>query len=140
MKTKYRVKQVGKKYYPQVKKLFFWWDIEVPMCKIKYGDIYPDEIKTTLAYLSLESAVSAIKQYDYNYLGSFRCRGHKVKTFYLEQENQYIYVDMSTIDGHNPVYSYSSENICELISEKEDERIKKEKADKKVTIHEFTED
>ena len=140
MKTKYRIKQIGFNYYPQERILGIWTYLNIPTCNISYGAVTLGRTKT-ICCSTLANAKYAITNYDNNYLEDFKCRGHKVKTFYEEREGKYYYIDVtSTRTRSTPLYSTCSEALCEQIAENEDERIKKEKANKKVTIHEFTED
>lgn len=132
---KYRIKQIGDMYYPQRKFLGIWWNISVETCTIRYGEIHPEKV-INLCFGHLKRANAAIINFRDNYLGSFKCRGHKIATFYDDGSEQYIYVDVN----NKRIYDTNSEKLCERIAEMEDERIKKKKHDKKIVLHEFTED
>jgi hypothetical protein len=143
--TKYRVKQIGDKYYPQKKRLLFWKYIRVCTCSDDYyGRIttYSDE-KEVLCFDSCQLASEQITNYKNNYLRSFLCLGHIVKTYFNKDNGVYYYIDMTT----KKLYSDNSEQLCEFITaweerkEKEIEAAKQKKlADKKVTIHKYVED
>lgn len=142
---KYRIKQIGNKYYPQKKRFLFWKNISVRTCSDDYyGRITDcDNDKEVLCFDSCQFASEQIANYKNNYLRSFLCLGHIVKTYFNKNNKNYYYVDTTTYK----LYSDSSEQICELITSWE-ERKKKEMeaakqkriADRKVTIHEYVED
>ena len=145
MKTKYRVKQIGDKYYPQKKWFLFWKNIKVRTCSDDYygriTNVYNN--KDVLCFNTCESAVEQITNYKNNHLHTFSCLGHIVKTYFNKNNKAYFYVDVTT----NKLYSNNSERLCELITEWEDGRkkamqLEREKriADRKVTIHEYVED
>lgn len=136
MKIKYRIKQIGEKFYPQYRILGIWLNINVPTCITKFGSLYIDKHYLTLCFDSLSSAKIGIDQYENNYILTFKCRGHKVKTFYNKTNNQYVYVDMATVNERTLRYNNISERLCEEIAEYED----KLTLAKKITIHELRED
>lgn len=142
--TKYRVKQVGDKYYPQKKRFLFWKNISVRTCSDDYyGRITNcDNNKEVLCFNSYQLASEQITNYKNNYLRSFLCLGHIVKTYFNKNNKNYYYVDTTTYK----LFSDSSEQICEFITawEEHNKRARKEAkqkkiADRKVTIHEYVE-
>ena len=143
---KYRIKQVGNKYYPQYKKILFWRYINVRTCvSNSYGTIinYYNE-KERIYCTSYEKANKQITNYINNYLRPFWCLGHLVKTYFNKGNSVYYYVD---VVKENKLYSDNAEQICELITLWEDDRknqckIEKQKRDaaNKVIIHKYVED
>ena len=141
----YRVKQIGNKYYPQKKWFLFWKNIKARTClEDYYGRIidYRNE-KEALCFNSCELATKQITNYKNNYLRTFLCLGHIIKTYFNKNNKRYYYFDTTT----NKLYSDSAEQLCELIITWEDDKkkkaqLEKEKrvADKKVTIHKYVED
>lgn len=73
-------------------------------------------------------------------MSTFRCIGHKIRTFYDKTSKRYIYVDMTSLNERKLRYNNISERLCEDIAEYEDKRKKELALAKKVTIHEFRED
>jgi len=143
--TKYRIKQIGNRYYPQKKRFLFWKNISVRACSDDYyGRITNyDNNKEVLCFDSYQVASEQITNYKNNYLRSFLCLGHIVKTYFNKNNRNYYYIDTTTYK----LYSSSSEQLCELITswEENKERVRKKAkqkkiADKKVTIHEYVED
>ena len=143
--TKYRIKQIGYKYYPQKKRFLFWKNIRVRTCSYDYYGRITDtsDDKEVLCFSTYESAVKEITNYKNNYLRSFLCLGHIVKTYFNKQNDVYYYIDITA----RKLYSNNSEQLCEFITaweERKEEEIKaakqKKLADKKVTIHEYVED
>lgn len=142
---KYRVKQIGDKFYPQKKLLLFWRGIRVRTCSYnRYSsDItsYSND-KTPLRFTSLDFANKQITNYINNYLRSFWCLGHRIKSYFCTNNDTYYYIDTTT----DAVFSDNSEQVCERVmcwEELESARRKKEKQEKqesrKVTIHEYVE-
>jgi hypothetical protein len=136
MKIKYRVKQIGDMFYPQIRVFLFWIDISVDCCYYSYGDIRLYENPETLCCNSLEEATKALSCYIHNYLPSFTCKGYKVRTYLDRNKREYLYV---AENKKAMLWDNCSEKLCEKIAEKEYERKVKEKHNKKVTIHEFNE-
>lgn len=141
----YRVKQIGDKFYPQKKQFLFWKNISVRTCSDDYyGRITNcNNKKEVLCLNSCQLASEQITNYKNNYLRSFLCLGHAVKTYFNKNNGTYYYVDVTTYK----LYSNNSEQICELITSWEENRKKaieaarqKKIADRKVTIHEYAED
>ena len=141
----YRVKQIGDKYYPQKKRFLFWKNISVRTCSDDYyGRItnYSNE-KEILCFNSCKLATEQITNYKNNYLRTFLCLGHIVKTYFNKNNRRYYYLDVTT----EKLYSDSSEQLCERITMWEEDKEKARKAakqkkiaDRKVTIHEYVED
>lgn len=141
----YRVKQIGNKFYPQKKRLLFWKNISVRTCSEDYyGRVTNyDNDKEVLCFNSCQLATEQITNYKNNYLRTFLCLGHIVKTYFNKNNRQYYYLDVTT----EKLYSDSSERLCELITMWEEDKEKARKAakqkkiaDRKVTIHEYVED
>lgn len=141
----YRVKQIGDKFYPQKKQFLFWKNIKVRTCSDDYyGRITKyDNKKQVLCLNNCQLATEQITNHKNNYLRTFLCLGHVVKTYFNKNNGKYYYLDVTT----EKLYSDNSEQLCELITTWEDDRKKKirlEKeqriADRKVTIHEYVED
>ena len=141
---KYRVKQIGNKYYPQKKQFLFWKNIKVRIC---FDDYYGKFVncsnkKETLCFDNCQLANEQITNYKNNCLRSFLCLGHIVKTYFNMANKKYYYFDVITYK----LYSDNSEQICELITSWEENRKKKIEAakqkriaDRTVTIHEYAE-
>lgn len=130
---KYRVKQIGKLFYPQKKVLLFWKYIKIHSCeRNRYYSLTLHAGTRILHSTSLEGAVNDINNYKNNYLRPFVCCGHVVKTFLNTNDNTYMYVDTS--DDFD-IYSSSAEEVCERISVEIEEEKKRKKDAKKVTIH-----
>ena len=141
MKTEYRIKQIGNKFYPQKKSFLFWKNIRVYMCTTRYGDITVyGRSKKVLCLNLIDDAKRALRRYKNNYLGSFVVKGHLVKTFYNEYNNDFVYIDMLTVDQGNTKYSNSSGDLCAWIGDYEYQLKRKREIETKVTIHEFRED
>lgn len=143
--TKYRIKQVGNKYYPQKKQFLFWKNIRVRTCSDEYyGRIVNcNDEKEVLCFDNCQLASEQTTNYKNNYLRTFSCLGHIVKTYFNKNNRKYYYVDIIT----KVLYSDNTEQLCELITrweekeKKEIEAAKQKKiADAKVTIHEYVED
>lgn len=141
----YRVKQIGDKFYPQKKQFLFWRNISVRTCSDDYYGRITDcsNKKEVLYFDSRQLASEQITNYKNNYLRSFLCLGHIVKTYFNKNNGNYYYVDTTTYY----LYSNNSEQLCEFITTWEDDRKKKiqlerEKriASRKVTIHKYVED
>ena len=141
----YRVKQIGNKFYPQKKRFLFWKNISIRTCSDDYyGTIvkYSNE-KEVLCFNSCQLASEQITNYKNNYLRSFVCLGHIVKTYFSKNNKNYYYIDTTTYK----LYSDNSEELCELITAWEEDKKKaikaakqKKIADRKVTIHKYVED
>lgn len=136
----FRIKQIGKSFFPQRKVLGFWVNLKVPLCSTRYSSLEVKTDSATLDFSSLEAATKAIINYQNNYLHNFRCRGHLIKCYYDEATDKFLYVDTNSLRERYPKYSDVSEQLCERIAYDEDIRISNEKAAKKVTIHKFKED
>lgn len=142
---KYRVKQIGNNFYPQKKRFLFWTNISVRTCSDDYyGRITNyNNNKEVLCFNSCQLATEQITNYKNNYLRSFLCLGHVVKTYFNKNNKNYYYIDTTTYK----LYSNNSEQICELITSWEENKKKaietarqKKIANKKVTIHKYVED
>lgn len=142
---KFRIKQIGDKFYPQQKRFLFWHYINVRTCSTNYsGSINSyDNDKQRLSFRGQHTANEQVKNYIDNYLRTFVCLGHIIKTYFNPHDHTYYYIDVST----DKLYSTNSEAICEMVSDweerKEKERVlykQKKKAAKKVTIHKYVED
>jgi len=145
MKTKYRIKQVGKNYYPQKKRFLFWKNIRVRTCSTNYYNRIVDtnDKKYVLCFDTYGSAVKQITNYKNNYLRNFLCLGHLVETYFDKNDKVYYYVDITT----RKLSSNNSEQLCELITTWEEDKKKaieaerrRKIANRKVTIHEYVED
>jgi hypothetical protein len=143
--TKYRVKQIGDNFYPQRKQFLFWRNISVRTCSDDYyGRITNcNNKKEVLCFNNFKLASEQITNHKNNYLRSFLCLGHIVRTYFNKNNRNYYYVDTTTYK----LYSNNSEQLCELITTWEDDRkkriqLEREKriASRKVTIHEYVED
>lgn len=141
----YRVKQIGNKFYPQKKQFLFWKNISVSTCSDDYyGRIVNcSNKKEVLCFDNCQLASAQITNYKNNYLRSFLCLGHIVKTYFNKNSRKYYYIDTGT----HKLYSDNSEQLCELITtweENKERAIKDAKqkriAERKVTIHEYVED
>lgn len=136
---KYRIKQIGDWFFPQRQVLGFWRNICVRICTIHY-DTFTKKDPGSCRFKYLKDANNFIINYKNNYMRPFSCRGHLVKSFYNDENNKFVYVDMLSLETRRPRYNYSSGDLCVEIANFEDDRISKKKHDSKVTIHEFTED
>jgi hypothetical protein len=123
----------------------FWKNISVCTCSDDYyGRITNcNNKKEVLCFNSCQLASEQITNYKNNYLRSFPCLGHIVKTYFNKNNKSYYYIDTATYK----LYSNNSEQICELITSWEERKKKeieaakqKRIAERKVTIHEYVED
>lgn len=141
---KYRIKQIGNKYYPQEKKFLFWHGISIPTCREGY---YSNSFESTgiheLCYDSLAKAKLETTNYKNNYCPTFHCLKHTIETYLCTKDNKYYCV----VDGDLRRLFSSSELACEFVSEFEEQKkkdlaLEKERLKKAntVTIHKYVED
>lgn len=108
---KYRIKQIGYKYYPQKKYFLFWRNIKIYECSCIESD---NSITLYGKYIhksnNLEHVKKFIKDYKDLYLHPFFVKWHLVKTFYDWHNEKFYYVDTTT-----GFFSDCSETLCEKI-------------------------
>lgn len=150
MKTKYRVKQIGDKFYPQYKKFLFWRNITFPDAILNNYDLEPvrnclyfytgmwhikDNVRYTSSLSDAERLIDKFiecKDFKYCY------KGHKIIKIY-NHSTQLLYIDKSIVtrdkfnDSVFPIFSGDLTTIkCEI-----DEAERKLKTSKIRNIYDY---
>lgn len=142
MKTKYRVKQIGDKFYPQYKKFLFWRNIRFPqMCVDNYQveqkkncPGFIDGLYNLRNYIYYSSSLTGANKMIDTYIEcenfNLRYKGHNIIKIYNYCSN-IIYIDISIITSSRfnwPLYPIYSENL-DIVKSKVD----KIEANKKIS-------
>lgn len=139
IKTKYRVKQIGNKFYPQYKKFLYWKYIKVRRC---FKDSYSDRITNvdndlfTVVCYNLKLALNFISVYKNNYLPKFKFKGFLIRSYFCEKEYKFYYIEVN----QHKFSSDCSEQIFEQILLYLDEKKENERLANQVKIHAYAED
>ena len=134
MKTEYRIKQIGFKYYVQKRKFCIWRNIRIRVCQIESKDF---EYEGTRSYWSdtLEQAKRFLSEYKNNYLHSFWCKGRLVKSYYDELSCKFAYVANHVANNHTFSWTFNAEEMVEYIGQCSYERKRKRKLSRQVIIY-----
>lgn len=138
IKPKYRIKQIGNKYYPQYKKFLYWKYINIGRCsKNLYSDkiINVDNDLFTVVCDDLKSALNFISVYKDNYLPEFKFKGFLIRSYFCEYEYKFYYIEVN----QHEFSSDCSEQIFEQIMLYLEKKKESERLAKQVKIHEYTE-
>ena len=96
MNPKFRIKQIGDKYFPQ-KKVLFWRYIRVRKCMIGLdGIMYPDDERHRVFSNYMPDIKKFIDDYRNFYLHPFFVKNHLIKTYYDSRHKKFYYIDTNT--------------------------------------------
>ena len=131
MKAKFRIKQIGDKFYPQIRKFLSWKNIYITTITLgcHYCSIF--EEKAVLYFDTLDYAKNQFKNYLRDYVSPFKVGDHIIETCFCRENDTYYYVDRDS-----GLYSKSTANLCIDVQE----YIDRQKSKSKITIHKFNMD
>lgn len=110
---KYRIKQIGDRYYCQ-ERILFWKDILVKKCSTDYNceRIRLHNSNYLAVFNTLDDAKTFINKYKAFYLYSFGVKGHLIKTYYETSDAIFYYSD---VIEDLQLFSDNLEQLCEKI-------------------------